>query len=211
MARLPRGFFARPSPEVAPELLGSRLVRTLPSGIRLSGVIVEAEAYEPGDPASHGFRGQTGRNETMFGPPGHLYVYFTYGNHWMANVVTRRRGEGSAVLIRSLRPLDGVDEMRVRRGREQLRDLCSGPGKLCQAFEIDRRLDAADLVGGREVWLERGVPVEPDVITSGSRVGISVGLDRPWRFLIAGDPCLSRGRPGVPTRRGASAPSTPRS
>jgi DNA-3-methyladenine glycosylase len=211
MTRLPRGFFARPAPEVAPELLGSRLVRALPEGVRLSGTIVEAEAYEPGDPASHAFRGRTPRNAVMFGAPGHLYVYFTYGNHWMANIVTRGRGEGSAVLIRALRPLDGVDEMRVRRGRERLHDLCSGPGKLCQALAIDRNLDGSDLVRGREVWLERGVAVEPDSITTGSRVGVSVGLDRPWRFSIAGDPFVSRGRPGPPTRRRRSAPSTPRS
>lgn len=186
-----------------------RLVRALPEGVQLSGTIVEAEAYEPGDPASHAFRGRTRRNAVMFGAPGHLYVYFTYGNHWMANVVTRARGEGSAVLIRALRPLQGLDEMRVRRRRERLQDLCSGPGKLCQALEIDRNLDGADLVRGRDVWLERGVAVEPDTITTGSRVGISVGLDRRWRFFIAGDPFVSRGRPGPPTRRRRSAPSTP--
>ncbi len=206
MARFARGFFARPATEVAPDLLGSVLVRTGPAATRLSGRIVEVEAYEPDDPASHAFRGPTPRNGVMFGPPGHLYVYFTYGNHWMANVVTRGPGEGSAVLIRALRPAEGLDEMRTRRGREELGDLCSGPGKLCRALGIDRAQNGADLVVGREVWLERGRPIEPDAITTGSRVGVSVGLDREWRFCIAGDPFVSRGRPG-PTHRSRSAPS----
>jgi DNA-3-methyladenine glycosylase len=211
MTRLDPGFFLRPAPEVAPDLLGLVLRRTLTPQARVSGQIVEVEAYEPDDPASHAFRGPTARNSVMFGPPGHLYVYFTYGNHWMANVVTRGVGEGSAVLIRALRPLEGLEAMRARRGRDEIRDLCSGPGKLCRAFEIDRRLDGADLIGGREIWLDRGEPVEPDAITVGPRVGISVGLDRPWRFSVTGDPFVSRARAGAPSRRARSVPSKPRS
>jgi DNA-3-methyladenine glycosylase len=209
MARLPRGFFSRPAPRVAPELLGRTLVRVLENGGRVAGRIVEAEAYEPEDPASHSFRGPTARNATMFGPPGHLYVYFTYGNHWMANVVTRGKGEGSAVLLRALEPTEGLNEMRRRRGREGPTELCSGPGKLCQALGIDRSLDGADLIRGQTTWLEEGRPVEPDAVLSGIRVGVSVGLDRPWRFVVAGHPFVSRGRPGRPTGRPrVSAPST---
>jgi len=200
--RLPRSFFARPALEVAPDLLGRVLVRRLPDGVRLAGRIVEAEAYEPGDPASHGFRGPTPRNLVMFGEPGHLYVYFTYGNHWMLNAVTRGPGEGSAVLLRALEPLAGLDRMARHRGRAQPRDLCSGPGKLAQALAVDRSQNGADLVRGDEVWIEGGAPPPPDRIASGIRVGVNVGADSPWRFWVAGDPFVSRGRPG-PTTRGA--------
>lgn len=184
------------------------LGRTLPDGRRLSGRIVETEAYEPDDPACHGFRGPTPRNATMFGPPGRLYVYFTYGNHWMANVVTRGAGEGSAVLLRALEPLEGLGEMRRRREREPTTDLCSGPGKLCRALGIDHGLDGADLVRGPDIRLRPGHPIEPDAITAGCRVGVSVGLDRAWRFLVTDDRFVSRGRPGPSTPRRRAAPST---
>jgi DNA-3-methyladenine glycosylase len=191
---------------VAPELLGRTLVRVLPDGSRLSASIVETEAYEPGDPASHGYRRMSARNATMFGPPGRLYVYFTYGNHWMMNVVTRRAGEPSAVLLRAARPIDGLDEMARRRGRSGPLDLCSGPGKLCRAMGVDRAHDGEDLVRGRVVWVEAGSPVAPEEVAAGVRGGISSGLDREWRFRVAGDPFVSRGRPG-PAPRGR----TPRS
>jgi DNA-3-methyladenine glycosylase len=174
------------------------MVRSLPDATRLAVRIVETEAYEPADPASHGYRGPTARNRTMFGPPGHLYVYFTYGNHWMANVVTRQPGEPAAVLLRAAEPMEGIEFMRSHRGRKRLRDLCSGPGKLCQALGIDRAQDGADLVSGTEVWLESGVSPQADEVRAGTRVGIRVGLDRPWRFVIAGDPFVSPGRPGPP-------------
>jgi DNA-3-methyladenine glycosylase len=196
--RLPRGFFARPAVEVAPDLLGRTLVRRLPEGGRLAARLVEVEAYEPGDPASHGFRRETPRNATMFGPPGRLYVYFTYGNHWMMNVVTRAAGEASAVLLRAAEPLDGLQEMAARRGRSRAVDLCSGPGKLCQAFGVDRSHDGEDLVRSRVVWLEAGDPVAHDTVTAGIRVGITTGLEREWRFFVAADPFVSRGRPGPP-------------
>jgi DNA-3-methyladenine glycosylase len=181
---------------VAPDLLGRTLVRVLPDGTRLSASIVETEAYEPGDPASHGYRRMSDRNATMFGPPGRLYVYFTYGNHWMMNVVTREAGEPSAVLLRAARPIEGREAMARRRGREREVDLCSGPGKLCQAFAVDRGQDGEDLVRGRAIWLEAGTPVPAAAVEAGIRVGISVGLEQEWRFLVRGDPYVSRGRPG---------------
>ncbi len=170
----------------------------LPTGRRLSGTIVETEAYEPGDPASHGFRRKGLRNATMFGAPGRLYVYFTYGNHWMMNAVCLPAEVPSAVLLRAARPLEGVDEMASRRGRDREVDLTSGPGKLCQALGIDRAQDGEDLVRGHTVWIEDGLPVSPDEIVTGIRVGVSVGLDKEWRFRVAGDPFVSKGRPGPP-------------
>jgi DNA-3-methyladenine glycosylase len=181
-------------------------VRRLPSRVRLSGRIVEAEAYEPDDPASHAFRGPTPRNGSMFGEPGRLYTYFTYGHHWMANVVTRGRGEGSAVLLRALEPLEGLDEMAVRRGRADPRDLCSGPGKLAKALGLDRAHDGSDLVGGRIVWLEAGEAVAPGSIARGPRVGVSVGMQQDWRFWEAESPWVSRWRGAPPPRRRAKPP-----
>ncbi len=196
-------FFERPAIEVAPELLGRVLVRRLPDGTRLAGRIVETEAYEPGDPASHGFRGPTPRNASMFGPPGRLYVYFTYGHHWMMNVVTRPRGQGSAVLLRALEPLEGLAAMASARGRDHVGDLCSGPGKLAQALGVDRSHDGEDLVRGAVIWLEAGDPVGAERIEAGGRVGVSVGVDDPWRFVVSGDPFVSRGRVGPPGTRSA--------
>ena len=198
--RLPRSFYERPAVEVAPDLLGRVLVRILPGGRRLSGRIVEAEAYEPGDPASHGFRRETARNRTMFGSAGHLYVYFTYGNHWMLNIVTRRTGEPSAVLLRALEPIEGLDAMRAARGRTDAVGLCSGPGKLAQALSVDRTADGVDLVRGDVLWLEAGAPVDPAEVVVGPRVGLTVGVDEPWRFLERGSGFVSKGRPGPSSR-----------
>lgn len=198
---LPRAFFARPAVEVAPDLLGRTLVRILADGTRLTGRIVETEAYEPGDPASHGSRRRTAFNETMFGPAGHLYVYFTYGHHWMMNAVTGSVGEASAALLRAVEPLEGLDVMAASRGRDRPTDLCSGPGKLCQALGVDRTLNGVDLVRGERVRIEVGSTVDLDEILAGPRVGVSVGADRPWRFRIADSPFVSKGRPGPPTRR----------
>ena len=192
---------------MAPELLGRILVRRLPDGTRLAGRIVETEAYEPGDPASHGFRGPTPRNASMFGPPGRLYVYFTYGHHWMMNVVTRSEGEGSAVLLRALEPLEGLPAMAASRGRGDPRDLCSGPGKLAQALGVDRIHDGEDLVRGQAVWLEAGAPIPRERVAAGGRVGVSVGADAPWRFVVAGDPFVSKGRVGPP--RPTARPARP--
>ena len=201
--RLARSFYARSAVEVAPDLLGRSLVRGLAGGQRLAGRIVETEAYEPGDPASHGFRGPTARNAVMFGPPGRLYVYFTYGNHWMMNVVTGADGVGSAVLLRAVEPTEGLDAMASNRGRSQLLEVCSGPGKLAQAMAVDRRLDGADLATGDDVWIERGAPAGR--VSTSVRVGVRTGLDRRWRFFVDGDRFVSRGRPGPPSRSPSAA------
>jgi DNA-3-methyladenine glycosylase len=198
---LPRSFYERPAVSVAPNLLGRTLVRRLPDGSRLAGRIVETEAYEPGDPASHSFRGPTARNAVMFGAAGRLYVYFTYGNHWMMNVVTGSVGQGSAVLLRAAEPLEGLEAMARARGRGRPTELCSGPGKLAQALAVDRSLDGADLVRGSDVWIEHGSPVPMAWISSTVRVGIRAGLERRWRFLVSEDRFVSRGRPGPPTAR----------
>jgi DNA-3-methyladenine glycosylase len=208
--RLARRFLARPSTVVAPELLGHVLARRLPDGAVLRARIVECEAYQQGDPASHSFRGPTPRNEVMFGPAGHLYVYFTYGMHWCMNIVTGRLGEGSAVLLRAGEPLDGVSEMARRRGRDRVQDLCAGPAKWTQAFGVDRACNGEDLVRGRELWLERGSPPPPALIEVTPRVGLTVAIDRPWRFVVAGSPWASRrSAAGPPPISGRSAPAPP--
>jgi DNA-3-methyladenine glycosylase len=203
VARLPRAFFARPSLEVAPELLGQILARRLEDGTRLAARIVEVEAYDELDPASHSFRGRTPRTDVMFGTPGHLYVYFTYGMHWCMNVVTGRPGEGSAVLLRAGEPLEGVAAMTARRDGRPTRELLAGPARWTRAFGIDGRDDGADLVRGAAVWLERGEGVPGDRIAVTSRIGVSVATERPWRFVDAASRCLSRPLPRV-------SPSAPR-
>jgi DNA-3-methyladenine glycosylase len=194
---LPRSFFARPSPEVAPDLLGRVLVRTLSSGRRLAVRLVETEAYQEDDPASHSFRGRTPRTQVMFGPPGRLYVYFTYGMHHCMNVVTGRDGEGSAVLVRAAEPLEGLDEMAARRGALEPRLLCSGPGRLCQALGVDRDQNGADLVRGPELRLFEGWPLATEGIQITSRVGIRQAVERPWRFLERDGRFASRPAAGV--------------
>ena len=190
---LPRSFYDRDSRVVAPELLNKVLVH----GGR-SARIVEVEAYAGGeDPGSHAFRGPTRRNATMFGPPGHLYVYFTYGMHWCANAVCGQPGVGTAVLLRAAAPLTGLDEMRAARPRAKRdRDLCSGPGKLCQALGLTGAHDGADLTrapaGGVRVVDDGCPPPEAPVVTP--RVGLGAGADLPWRWFVPGDPNVSRAR-----------------
>lgn len=155
--------------------------------------IVETEAYcGADDPAAHTFRGRTDRNATMFEPAGRMYVYFTYGLHHCANVVCGA-GEGVAVLLRAAHPLEGLDAMYAARGRaaRRDRDLCSGPAKLAQAFGFDRSHDGIDLVSSPEVWLEDD-GWRPDEVTQTTRVGITVGVDEPWRWYVTGDPNVSR-------------------
>jgi len=187
---LSRSFYRRPVLDVAPELLNKVLVHG-----SLRGRIVEVEAYDgANDPASHAYRGPTDRNRTMFGPPGHLYVYFTYGMHWCANAVCGERGEGCAVLLRALAPLAGLELMRrSRTAARSDRDLCSGPAKLCQAMGIDRRHDGADLAGSSSPLrlCDDGTPA-PARPGQSRRVGISVATERRWRFFVVGDPNLSR-------------------
>jgi DNA-3-methyladenine glycosylase len=201
MTRLPRRSFARPATEVAPELLGHVLARRLPGGGVLRARIVETEAYEQDDPASHAYRGPTSRVRVMFGPPGHLYVYFTYGMHHCMNVVTGPDGTGSAVLLRAAEPLEGMDHMSIRRSTDRVRDLCRGPARLAQAFDVDRSLDGADLVRGSEIWIERDPAAVAATIRCGPRVGIRVGIDLPWRFWIDGPWVSVSRRTAVPSPR----------
>jgi DNA-3-methyladenine glycosylase len=201
--RLPRAFFARPATEVAPELLGRVLVRRLPDGTRLAVRLVEVEAYEPDDPASHAFRGPTPRNLVMFGPPGRLYVYFTYGMHFCANVVTRDHGEGSAVLLRAGEPLEGLEAMARLRGTADPRRLCAGPGRLTQALAIGRALNGVDLVRGSEVYLAAGEPLPARRVERTTRVGVGSGpgaVPR-WRYLERGSRFVSPGRPATGSPR----------
>jgi DNA-3-methyladenine glycosylase len=181
---LDEAFFARPVAQVAPELLGC----VIEVG-EVAGEIVEVERYQQDDPASHSFRGPTPRAAVMFGPPGRLYVYRSYGIHWCANVVCEPEGRGAAVLLRAIAPTRGLEIMRRRRGTQDDRNLCSGPGKLCQAFGIDGSMNATTL-GDGPVRLFAGEPVTDVVV--GPRIGISAAADTPWRFGVAGSPHLSR-------------------
>jgi DNA-3-methyladenine glycosylase len=197
--RLPRSFFARASTQVAPDLLGRVLVRVFPDGGRLAARLVEVEAYEQGDPASHSFKGRpTARTEVMFGPPGRLYVYFTYGQHFCSNVVTGQDGIGSAVLLRAAEPLDGLERMAINRGTDALRLLCSGPARLTQAFGIARLENGVDLVKDPSLFLLSGSTPDPRAIARSTRVGVNVGIEPRWRFFERGSPFVSPGRPSVP-------------
>ena len=183
---LTRRWFARPAPEVAPELIGRHLVRRLPDGTRCRVRIVETEAYEPDDPASHSFRGETARNASMFLEPGRLYVYLVYGIHHAVNVVTAPRGHGSAVLVRAGEPLEGLEAMQQRRGTTEARALCRGPGRLAQALHVDRTLDGLDLLRSDILWLERGHPVPASGVSRTRRVGVSAGVETRWRWVETG-------------------------
>jgi DNA-3-methyladenine glycosylase len=182
--RLARSFYRRRPTEVAPDLLNKLLV----VGDR-AGRIVEVEAYAgTADPASHAFGGPTRRNATMFGPPGHLYVYFTYGMHWCANAVTSEPGTAGAVLIRALEPVRGVEQMAAARpAARRPRDVANGPAKLCQALGIDGGFDGADLTTGEGlvVVVDDGTP-PPAQAATGPRVGISVATEVPWRYWVPG-------------------------
>jgi DNA-3-methyladenine glycosylase len=181
---LDRAWFVRDAPEVAPQLLGKLLTVTT-DGVVCSGRITEVEAYMPDDPASHTFRGETGRNAVMFGPGGHLYVYLSYGIHQCANVVTGEQGSGQGVLIRALEPIDGIAVMRTRRAGRPDKELANGPGKLCQALAIGGDRNGADLVdrSGAVAVLDDGTPPPRSPIV-GPRVGITKGVETPWRFRV---------------------------
>jgi DNA-3-methyladenine glycosylase len=198
-----REFFARSVHDVAPELIGATL---LVDGV--GGEIVEVEAYDREDPASHGHRGLTTRNAAMFGPPGHAYVYRSYGIHWCLNLVCGAEGDPQAALVRALAPTHGLDLMRARRGVEDERALCSGPGKLCQALAITRDQDRLPLDGEPFRLLAR--EHEPDIV-AGPRVGISQATDRPWRYGLADSPFLSRPfpSPAASRSRGSAGGFTP--
>lgn len=190
--RLGEAFYRRDSLLVAADLLNKLLVAADGRVARL----VEVEAYQGvDDPASHAYRGETARNEVMWGPPGRLYVYFTYGMHWCANVVTADTGIAQAVLLRAAEPLAGLELMRQARWRAQKRqldrDLCRGPARLAQAFGISRADLGTDLTTSGSLWLADDGTPPPVPPASGPRVGISVAIDRPWRFWVAGHPAVS--------------------
>ncbi|MEE8392592.1 MAG: DNA-3-methyladenine glycosylase [Anaerolineae bacterium] len=191
-----RDFFARDTLTVARELLGQRLVRVL-DGERLSGRIVEVEAYiGEDDQASHAHPGRTRRNAPMYGPPGHSYVYFLYGMHHCFNVVTEREGFPAAVLVRALEPLEGIENMRELRGGRPDLPLTSGPARLCQALDIDRHFDGADLcVPGAFLFLEKDATIPDDTVATGPRVGVrggEVAVTIPWRFYVQESKHISR-------------------
>jgi DNA-3-methyladenine glycosylase len=170
--------------DVAPELVGATL---LVAGV--GGTIVEVEAYDAHDPAAHGFGGRTRRNAAMFGPPGHAYVYRSYGLHWCLNLVCEDEGVPSAVLVRALEPLAGLEAMRARRGLDEPRLLCAGPGRLAQALGVTRDHDGLPLDAPPFELCPRPRPIE---LASGPRIGITRAAERPWRYGLAGSRFLSR-------------------
>lgn len=202
MQSLPQKFYARSAREVATDLLGKRLVRLL-EGVRVSGLIVETEAYcDADDPdlACHGDRANKGRpterTSVMFGPAGYAYVYFTYGMHWMFNVVTGNVGDANAVLIRALKPDEGVDMMRALRRRTDA-ELTNGPAKLAQALAIDRKLNGVCLFNhSSPIWIEEAIVVAHADIETGPRIGLGQTpepwLSIPWRYWIRNHPNVSR-------------------
>jgi DNA-3-methyladenine glycosylase len=190
---LPVRFYARDTDRVARGLLGC-VLETRVRGVRTAGRIVEVEAYVgPHDPAAHGYGWrQTARNACLFGPPGTCYVYYIYGNHWCANVVTERDGYPSAVLLRALEPLVGLDTMGRRRGTRDQRLLCAGPGRLCRALGINGQLDGESLTGSR-IRIYPPPDRRAKRIAVGPRIGITRAADWPLRFCLRDSPWLSRG------------------
>jgi DNA-3-methyladenine glycosylase len=184
---LSTAFFARSVHEVAPDLIG---VTLLVDGV--GGPIVEVEAYDPSDPASHAFRGRTRRNAVMFGPPGHAYVYRSYGIHWCLNLVCEEEGTAAAVLIRALEPVQGLERMRERRLTDDARLLAAGPGRLCQALGVTGDHDGLPL--DRRPFELRPRTGQP-TIAAAPRIGITLAADYPWRYVLAGSRFLSRGVP----------------
>jgi len=185
----PREAYLRPTVEVARDILGKVLIHQK-NGHILAGRIVEAEAYGSDDPSCHACRGMTPRNAPMFGPPGHAYVYFTYGMYFCLNAVTGPEGRGEAVLIRAVEPLEGIEVMKANRKTDVLTNLTSGPGKLCQAFGLDKSHNYLDLTGSELRIVDDGW--KPEEIVTSTRVGIRVAVENPWRFYVAGNPHVSR-------------------
>jgi len=211
MTLMPREFFARLSVPLAPDLLGCVLEHQTEAGL-VAVELTEVEAYAgASDPASHAYRGKTARNAVMFGPPGHAYVYFTYGMHFCVNLVCLGNGSASAVLLRAGRVIEGEELARARRTRGTtkipFRDLARGPARLCQALDIDLSLDGADVCVPdsplRMRWPEAGTTARSAErkVASGPRVGISAAAEVPWRFWIEGEPTVSAYRPATPRRR----------
>ncbi|MCI0706351.1 MAG: DNA-3-methyladenine glycosylase [Ignavibacteriae bacterium] len=200
MKPLPRSFYLRPTTRVAQDLLGKYIVRKF-RGKLLIGKIVETEAYCTGDPAAHSFRGKTTRNAVMFDACGHLYVYFTYGMHWCANVVTQKIGIGEAVLIRAVEPIAGVDIMKKNRQRGRRAEmkgrkivshqLTNGPAKFCQAFAITGKDNGTDLLG-KTIYILNGERTPASNIKRSTRIGIRVGIEKQWRFFVKDNPWVSK-------------------
>lgn len=189
LTALPVSFYERHTVEVARAVLGQRLVRVV-NGLRLSGIITEAEAYRgEEDQACHARSGRTPRTQVMYGPPGRAYVYFTYGMHWMLNCVTEVEGFPAAVLLRAVRLEEGLDFVAARRGGAARARWTDGPAKLCQAFAIERPLNGADLTTGEQgLWIEQGIPIADEQVRAGPRVGLGSTPEPwfsiPWRFRV---------------------------
>lgn len=183
-------ILSQPAEVVAPRLLGCQLIRQL-DGQKLVSRIVETEAYSQDDVASHSYKGETPRTKVMFGPPGYLYVYFTYGMHYCCNIVTGPTGHGSAVLIRALEPLEGRTIMSQNRHGLSGESLTNGPAKLCQALEIDKTMNTHNL-SKEPLRLIIKPPIAQDEVTQTTRIGISRGQDVPWRFYIKGNSYVSK-------------------
>jgi DNA-3-methyladenine glycosylase len=198
---LPRTFYDRPVLEVARDLLGA-VVSHAGVAVRLS----EVEAYDGEfDPASHAYRGERPRNAVMYGPPGHAYVYFTYGMHFCMNLVCGPPGRPAAVLLRAGAVVSGLETAQQRRPGVRTRDLARGPARLTVTLAVDRSLDGADVVSRRGLLrVLASTPVPDDAVRRGPRVGVSAGAETPWRFWIAGDPSVSVYRPWVSRKRGSS-------
>lgn len=204
MTPLDRDFFDRPTLQVAQELIGGRLVRELPSGDRLVGRIVETEAYTQNDPAFHGWNlvdqetgelKREGRGEDLFAAPGTGYVYLIYGMYWLLNVVTEPEGTGGAVLVRAVEPVEGIDVMRAHRSNiDRDVNLTNGPGKLTIAFDIDDTFHQVNLTESPLYFADPDGAFDGPIETS-SRIGISKGVEREWRFFIADHPYVSPAKP----------------
>lgn len=195
LERLGRSFYERYTPTVAKDLLGCVLVRVI-DGVGLSGRIVETEAYRgSSDPASHAYRGRTRRNEVMFGPPGHAYVYFIMGAHFCLNLTTEQEGSPAAVLIRALEPIRGLELMKRNRRSKDIGRLTSGPGNLTRALAIDRELNGEDVVISERLFLESGEKAAE--IGVSSRVGVGSGKSAKWRFFVKSSRFVSKGRPSI--------------
>jgi DNA-3-methyladenine glycosylase len=195
--RLGQEFFERATAKVARHLVGATLVRVTPAGLT-SGRIVETEAYlDASDRASHAAWSKRGQ-DVMHRAPGTVYIYRSYGMHWMFNIVAHSPGDIGAILIRAVEPFDGIKLMEERRGTSDLRQLCSGPGKLCQAFAIDESLHKDDLASSKEVWIERGTSESVAEILVGERIGITKSPELQLRFFVPGNRFVSAHRRGVP-------------
>ena len=189
---LPRSFFTRDTPTVARGLLAKHLVRRVGES-ELVGRIVEVEAYGGADdPASHAYRGMTPRNQVMFGKGGFAYVYFTYGKHYCFNVTTEKEGVPGAVLIRALQSVSGIEMMQKNREVKRLRDLTNGPGKLTQAMSITKEQNGLDLASSRELFIFEPRVKHDFEVASARRIGIRVGVEKPWRFYIKNNKFVSR-------------------